>query len=50
MRIFWFVIACAICLRSTKAQTSALNLSHDLVRLGIAGQNVAPDMPSLDDQ
>jgi hypothetical protein len=48
MRVFLIVITCAICLGSTKAQTGTVNLSHDLVRLGIAGQNLAPDMPSLD--
>jgi hypothetical protein len=48
MRIAFFIIACSICLGSTKAETGAVNLSHDLVRLGIAGQNLAPDMPSLD--
>jgi hypothetical protein len=30
------------------AQTSSINLSHDLVRLGIASQNLPPNSPSVD--
>jgi len=32
-----------------KAQTT-LNLSHDLVSLGIANQNMIPNQPALDSQ
>ena len=33
---------------SATAQPGTLNLSHDLVPLGIAAQNVVPNSPSLD--
>lgn len=48
MRSCLFLTAYTICLLSTKAQAIAINLSHDLVRLGIASENLAPDRPSLD--
>jgi hypothetical protein len=34
--------------RDVKGQGSTLNMSHDLVTLGIAGQNLTPNNPSLD--
>jgi len=36
-------LSCAAC-----AATPTINLSHDLVALGIAGQNLAPDRPQQD--
>ena len=33
---------------NSKAQTTTVNLSHDLVALGIASANMTPDQPSLD--
>lgn len=33
---------------TAQAQPGSINLSHDLVRLGIASRNLSPDNPSLD--
>lgn len=48
MKFYLILVAYALCLISAKAQASTINLSHDLVRLGIASQNLAPDNSSLD--
>ncbi|MBV8588193.1 MAG: hypothetical protein JO308_18035, partial [Verrucomicrobia bacterium] len=46
VRLF-LVLIWAFCSIGAKAQTS-INLSRDLVQLGIASQNLSPDNPSLD--
>ncbi len=43
LAVFSFLLACS----SASAQTT-LNLSHDLVPLGIAGTNLTPNQPSPD--
>ena len=48
MRLYLLLVACVFCLVATDAQAGAINMSHDLVRLGIASQNLAPNSPSLD--
>ena len=37
-----------VCLQFTHVAAQVLNMSHDLVALGIAGQNMTPNTPSLD--
>ena len=50
MKRQWWSIACVLALSvgSASAQTTSLNLSRDLVRLGIAAQNLPPDDPTFD--
>jgi hypothetical protein len=43
-----FLLAYGLGLTSVYADASSLNLSRDLVSLGIASENLAPDSPSLD--
>jgi hypothetical protein len=43
MRLYLVLVACVFCLVATNAQADTINMSHDLVRLGIATQNLAPN-------
>src|SRR5438093_10671245 len=47
-RVFWCGLVFASIADPASAQTSSLNLSRDLVRLGIAAQNLPPNDPSFD--
>jgi len=46
MKSQFFLVVYSFCLVTADAQT--INLSHDLIRLGIATQNLPPDSPSID--
>jgi hypothetical protein len=49
MRLTFLLLATFLfCPIAAKARTSGINLSHDLVPLGIASQNLSPNDPSLD--
>jgi hypothetical protein len=48
MKLYFVLVACVFCLVTTKAEAGTINLSHDLVRLGIASENLAPNSPSVD--
>lgn len=48
MRLYLVLVACVFCLVATNAQADTINMSHDLVPLGIASQNLAPNSPSVD--
>ena len=48
MKWFLLPIAFAVLHGSAEAESSGLNLSRDLVRLGIASKNLAPNQPSFD--
>ena len=43
MKRYLLLIACAICIVATKAQADTINMSQDLVRLGIYTQNLVPN-------
>src|SRR5262249_43382911 len=45
-RTLWLVLV--LCGAPATAQATTLNLSQDLVSLGIAGSNMVPNQPSLD--
>ena len=44
----WLLLGLAIALPALSAQTTTLNLSTDLITLGIATANLAPNQPTLD--
>jgi hypothetical protein len=48
MRLYLVLVACVFCLVATNAQADTINMSQDLVRLGIYSQNLAPNSPSVD--
>ncbi len=48
MKLHLVLVACILCLLATNAQAGTINMCHDLVALGIATQNLAPDSPSQD--
>jgi parallel beta-helix repeat protein len=49
MRLYLVLLACLFCLVPTRAHAQhTINLSHDLVRFGIASQNLLPNKPSVD--
>ena len=41
-------MACIFCLVPANAHAKTINMSHDLVRLGIASQNLEPNSPTVD--
>jgi hypothetical protein len=47
-QVWWCAFVLALSVSSASAQTASLNLSRDLVRLGIAAQNLPPDDPTFD--
>jgi hypothetical protein len=42
------IVICSFASFAAETQTRSINLSHDLVRLGIAPQNLPPNSPSVD--
>ena len=48
MTWFLLLIAFAVFQGRAEAEAGGINLSHDLVRLGIANENLAPNHPSFD--
>jgi hypothetical protein len=48
MRFLALLPVLAVLPRAALAQTTTLNLSEDLVRLGIASTNIVPNQPTLD--
>jgi parallel beta-helix repeat protein len=47
MRVYPWLLAVALSMAAC-AQTTQINLSHDLIRLGIAKQNLTPNTPTQD--
>jgi hypothetical protein len=51
MRLVLILLAAyLVCPWAVAAGASSINLSRDLVSLGVAGQNISPNNPSLDAQ